>query len=114
MSDSDEIGLSSFLLNLILDRNPKFKKPNLQTWGKHISRMIRLDNRTPRAIKKVIMWSQNDPFWQNNILSTEKLRKHFDRLTMEMEKNARIGSDKKAKPRSTKYAGLGEKLPTDG
>ena len=49
--------------------------------------MIRLDNRQPNEIKAVIEWSQEDDFWQDNILSTTKLRKHFDQLSMKMGKN---------------------------
>ena len=47
--------------------------------------MIRLDKRSPAEIKKVITWCQKDKFWMNNILSTEKLRKQFDTLALQME-----------------------------
>lgn len=79
-SDSIELRLAEFLLEKILSRNPKFRKPNLQSWAKHIDYMIRLDNRTPEEIRKVIEWCQNDPFWKSNILSTGKLRDKFDQL----------------------------------
>ena len=48
--------------------------------------MIRLDNRSAARIEEVLRWSQSDPFWQNNILSTEKLRKQFDQLELKMPK----------------------------
>jgi hypothetical protein len=83
-SDSDEIGLSKLLLDLILFRNPEFKKPNLQKWAIHISRAIRIDNRTPEKLRAVIEWCQADDFWQNNILSTYKLREQFDQIFMKM------------------------------
>jgi len=82
--NSDEFRLSELLLNLILERKPDFKKPHLQSWSKHIDRMIRLDKRTPERIEAVIRWSQKDPFWQNNILSAEKLREKFDQLELKM------------------------------
>jgi len=78
--------LAKLLLDCIEERKPDFKEPNLQTWAKHINQMIRLDKRDPTKIKAVIEWCQKDSFWQNNILSTEKLRKQFDRL--EMQKDA--------------------------
>lgn len=81
--NSDEFRLAELLLNLILERKPDYKKPNLQTWAKHIELMIRKDERTPERIEKVMRWSQSDSFWQNNILSTDKLRKQFDRLEMQ-------------------------------
>ncbi len=84
LSDSIEIGLSELLLEKILSRNPKFKKPNLQTWAKDIDLMIRVDHRSPEDISRVLEWSQADPFWQSNILSTAKLRKQFDQLFVKM------------------------------
>ncbi len=84
LSDSIEIRLSELLLEKITSRNPGFKKPNIQTWARHIDLMIRVDKRVPSEISKVIAWCQQDQFWQNNILSTAKLRKQFDRLLMQM------------------------------
>ncbi len=46
--------------------------------------MIRLDSRKPDRIEKVIRWSQQDSFWQSNILSVAKLRKQFDVLELRM------------------------------
>ena len=83
-SDSNEIRLSKLLLNLIRSRNPKFKNPDLRSWAKHIDRAIRLDNRSPDDLQEVIKWCQADQFWQNNILSTQKLREKFDQLFMQM------------------------------
>ena len=84
--NSDEFRLSELLLNLILSRKPDFKRPNLQSWAKHIDRMIRLDRRTPERIEQVIRWCQQDSFWQSNILSTEKLREKFDQLDLKIGK----------------------------
>ena len=91
-SDSDEFRLSELLLNLILQRKPDFKKPNLQKWSVHLSRLLRIDGRTVPRVEEVIRWCQNDSGngswggWQDNILSTAKLRKHFDRLELSMDK----------------------------
>ena len=82
--NSMEYELSGLLLNLILERKPDFKKPNLQNWSKVFDLMIRIDKRTPEKIRAVIQWSQQDAFWQNNILSAEKLRKQFDKLELQM------------------------------
>jgi len=83
-SDSVEVRLTEFLLQKILSRNPKFKNPNIQSWAKQVDYMIRMDKRTPEEIRTVIEWSQNDPFWKSNILSTSKLREKFDQLTEKM------------------------------
>jgi hypothetical protein len=82
--NSQEFELVCLLFNLILQRKPDFKQPDLQNWAKHIDLMIRSDNRNPQTIKAVIEWCQSDNFWQNNILSTDKLRKQFDRLELRM------------------------------
>lgn len=79
---SEEVRLSELLLSLILERKPDFKKPNLQQWAKHIDWMIRLDRHALAQIEVIIRWCQADGFWQNNILSTEKLRKQFDQLDL--------------------------------
>ena len=84
--NSDDFRLSGLLCSLILARKPDFKRPNLQSWAKHIDRMIRLDRRTPERIEQVIRWCQQDSFWQSNILSTEKLREKFDQLDLKIGK----------------------------
>ncbi len=86
LSDSIEVRLSELLLEKILTRNPNHKKPNLQTWAKDVDRMIRIDHRAPEDIRAVIEWCQADSFWQNNVLSTAKLRSQFDQLLLKMGK----------------------------
>ena len=95
LSDSIEVGLSELLFNEILSRKPDFKKPNLQTWAAHIDRMIRLDRRRPERIRAVISWCQQDDFWQNNILSTDKLRKQFDQLELKKDSEDGVNRTKK-------------------
>lgn len=85
--DSVEIKLSNLLLEEILKRKLDFKKPNLQSWGQDIDKMIHVDNRSIEQIEKVILWVQRDQFWQDNILSTAKLRKQFDQLELKMGKS---------------------------
>jgi hypothetical protein len=109
-SDSAEIGLSTLLLNLIFKRNAKFKKPNLQKWAKHVDLAMRLDGRTTQELEAIIRWCQADAFWQNNILSTEKLRSQFDKLWMQME--TQNGSNRLGK-RSTKYQNIGTTINFD-
>jgi hypothetical protein len=44
--------------------------------------MLQHERRPVPNIIQVIDWCQNDEFWSVNILSMEKLRKHFDRLEL--------------------------------
>lgn len=83
-SDSVEIGLSELLFGLIRGRNPTCKEPNMQAWARNIDLMIRIDHRDPNEIRELIQLCQKDDFWQNNILSTEKLRKQYDQLKLKL------------------------------
>jgi hypothetical protein len=94
--NSDEFRLASLLLNAILKRNPKFKKPDLIEWAEQIEAMICLDKRTPEEVEQVIRWCQADDFWQNNILSASKLRIQFDQIWMKMKK----------KPKGVSHSGI--------
>lgn len=97
--DSWPMKLSSLLLECILIRKPDLRKPNLQIWAKEVDLMIRVDGRDPDRIKEVIEWCQADDFWQDNILSTKKLREQFDKLELQMRKRGNHG---------TNQAGYGE------
>lgn len=83
---SEEVRLSELLFSLIIKRDEKHKRPNIQKWAVHIDRLIRIDKRTPTAIETVIEWCQQDDFWQSNILSTVKLRQQFGSLKMKMDR----------------------------
>jgi uncharacterized protein YdaU (DUF1376 family) len=80
--NSDEFRLSELLLKFILERRNGFKKPDLQKWAVHIDKMIRIDKRPTSEIEQIIRWCQKDNFWQNNILSTDKLRVQYDKLAL--------------------------------
>ena len=94
MLTSKALRLAEYLLLKIIKRKPDFKKPNLKKWVIHVDRMIRLDHRRPETIERVIDWCQQDGFWQNNILCTEKLRKQFDKLELQMKKNGKSENQK--------------------
>lgn len=85
--DSNEFRLSLFLLNNIRKRKSDYKIPDLQGWSKHSDYILRIDRRDINEVKKVILWCQSDEFWQNNILSTAKLRKQYDKLVLQMRKD---------------------------
>lgn len=87
---SVELELSKKLITLLEGNSPGFKKPDLNRWAKNIDLMIRVDKRDPIEIDIVMLWALNDNFWKSNVLSTGALRKHFDRLKIQMkERNGR-------------------------
>lgn len=59
-------------------------EPNMQQWAKQIDLMIRVDGIDQNEIEDVITWCQQDAFWKTNILSTQKLRKHYMKLAFMM------------------------------
>lgn len=90
--NADAFRLAELLLSLILERKSDFRRPDLRQWVKPIDCMLRLDRRTPERIEAVIRWCQQDNGdgqwrgWQDNILSTAKLRQKFDKLELDMRK----------------------------
>jgi hypothetical protein len=82
---SFEIGTSRYLFNKILENDPKAKPPNFQKWAHEIDLLVRIDKRNLDEIQSVIEFCQSDSFWKTNILSTEKLRKQFPKLFLQMK-----------------------------
>jgi len=90
-----ELRLAILLFDLIKQRKTDYKRPNLQKWAVHIDRMLRIDKRNPEKIEEVITWSQQDLFWQDNILSVQKLRERFDQLELRMNKSCQLNGESK-------------------
>lgn len=88
--NSDEFRLSNLLYELIKKNNPKFKQPNLNNWCGYVDKMLRIDRRSVADIEAVIRWCQQDDFWHKNILSTDKLRKQFDKLYMNIPRSRNV------------------------
>lgn len=82
--DSPYLKMAQYLFNWIKQNNPSAKEPNYQKWADDFRKLSEIDKRSKKDIKQIIDWSQKDNFWQTNILSPAKLRKHFDKLTMQM------------------------------
>ena len=86
--------LAHLLHYLILQNKPDRRIQDGWTdrWAEDIEKAHRIDGRGWEQLKAAIVWSQRDEFWKQNILSGEKLRKHYDRMSdrarAEREKNA--------------------------
>jgi len=93
MSDSKEYGLAEYLFSCIKKNNSKAKEPNYQKWAKVFDYIIRIDKREVDEVQRIIKFSQEDSFWYKNILSPDSLRKHYDRLLLQM--NDKSGTGKK-------------------
>jgi hypothetical protein len=113
--DTQEYQLASHLRSKILERNPTARVPGLSPcslapWAKHIDRMIRIDHRGGEDIRRVIDFCQSDTFWQDNVLSTQKLREKYDTLAGKMRT---IHESSKQKPQVKPEIGAYDKTATD-
>ena len=102
LDDSDAYKLASYLFKKILERNPTHKRPNMQKWAKEIDVLLTTEKRDKHEVAEVIAWCQSDSFWQNNILSTSKLREKYDQLNIKRKtpcqpKGSQLGTIDKAK-----------------
>jgi len=85
---------------------PYTPTPNLESWADTLRKMRTLDNIDIAEIGSVFRWANQDDFWQTNILSPAKLRKHFARLHKLMLQDI----TKQHQPRNTKDIPFTERL----
>jgi len=85
--NADALRLAGLLFDLIRQRKGDFRPPELHAAAGPIARMLDRDGRSPDRIEAVIRRCQADPFWQNIILSTRMLRKHFDALELQTQRD---------------------------
>lgn len=89
--DDQNYQLAIYMLKTIRSVNPNVypedskNPPNLQSWANDIRLTHERDARSYEQIKQLIDWSQNDSFWNKNILSPAKLRKQFGKLISRAE-----------------------------
>ncbi len=69
------------MLNLLLQSNPKFKKPNKKTWAEDVRKIRVIDGIDHKEMARVFTWANKDQFWSSNILSPGKLRKQWNQLS---------------------------------
>ena len=104
--------LCLYLIELIEKNNPRASVPTkdptdplFKKWAKEIERLKRLGPVGAKAkenkgyslqeIRDIISFSQQDQFWQSNILSAKKLRKQVIKLENKMKSSKFKASDQK-------------------
>ena len=86
--DSDAYMAACCLRDEIASRLPTASPPSekqLQSWADAFDKCHRLDGHGWDEIEQVLLFSQSDKFWQQNILSGEKFRKQYTSLLARME-----------------------------
>lgn len=81
--NNEDMELARFMVEKIKENNPQFKDPNLEIWASDFNKIVRIDHRTYEQVRWLIVYAEKHEFWSRNILSPNKLRKHFDRLVLE-------------------------------
>jgi len=82
----EDIRLANLLGELIIENGSKAPKVS-KDWYSDIEKLHRLDGRSYEQIESAIRWSQNDPFWRGNILSANKLRKQYDAMRLQAQRD---------------------------
>ena len=81
--------LAKWLDKRISERSPHYQRrtaSQLQKWARTFDLMNRRDGIPWDDIRDVLAFSQEDPFWQTNILSADKFRKQFVQLAARMDR----------------------------
>lgn len=92
--DSQYMKAAVYLFEKIKERLPNKKEPDFQKWADEVRKSVELDGVPIERYKQALDWSQNDDFWQANILSTNKLRKQFDTIYLQMQRDNKHNTPK--------------------
>lgn len=76
--DDIDVRLTNRLFDLMRKNHDHITKKPKESDFVNIRRINSLDGKSYESIEWIIEWSQKHEFWQNNILSTGKLRKQMD------------------------------------
>lgn len=83
--------LATYLANRIAQRCPSIRAPNaktLQRWADAFDKCNRIDGHNWDEMKYVLKFSQDDAFWQDNILSGQKFREKYVQLLSKMQRQS--------------------------
>jgi hypothetical protein len=82
----DDLNCANWFYGLLKTLNPNHKEPNFNKWADEIRKIVNIDNRSYNEISDLMLWVNQDNFWQTNILSPSKLREKWDQLTIAKNK----------------------------
>jgi hypothetical protein len=79
-----------YLCNLLADLMVEngVKRPTISgKWIADIDKLIRIDEKTVEQVEAAIRWSQADSFWSSNIHSPAALRKQYEKMRLQAQRN---------------------------
>jgi hypothetical protein len=81
----DDLKTAEWMLKKVQLIMPNTKSSNIESWANTVRLMNKVDGKPHSEICAVFNWANKDSFWCKNILSPDKLRKQFDRLSIEVK-----------------------------
>ena len=88
----DDLSLANWIFSKIREMNPEHKQPKLDTWAKSIRLMRESDGRSLQQVRELFAWANEHSFWNDKILSPNKLREKWDQLTIQRKKTKDSGA----------------------
>lgn len=82
--NQDDLTCAEYIFNKVLIVNPTAKQPNWPDWANQVRLMRQQDQRTHHEICKLFKFANADGFWASNVQCPKTLRKHWDRLTVQL------------------------------
>lgn len=95
-SDDDPNKKLAKLLFKLISKNQDIQEPDLDKWANTIRLTIEADKRTGKEVQEMIVWSSQSDFWSGVILSPTSLRKNFDKMAA--QKNKQKKSNRSSAP----------------
>lgn len=80
--------LAEALWREVRQRYPFLKTPKVEKWADDIDKLQRIDGYDWNLIEAVMLWSQQDPFWRQQVRSGANLRKHFEKLLIRIKETS--------------------------
>lgn len=75
------------LLANLIEQNGSKRPTVTDKWILEMDKIHRIDGRSWEQITAAINWCQNDAFWRGNILSPAKLRKQYDQMRLQAQRD---------------------------
>jgi hypothetical protein len=93
----DAVRLAKLLASLILRNEPSYlhlqpakREKTVAQYAADIDKLLRIDKSPVDKVETIIRWTQDDDFWQQNILSGRTLRRQFPQLSIRYKAQKRI------------------------
>lgn len=99
-ADDDPNKKLAKLLFKLISKNQSIQDPDFDKWANTIRLTIEADKRTGKEVQEMIVWSSQSDFWSGVILSPTSLRKNFDKMAAQKnkQKKSNRGSASFAEP----------------